>query len=475
MIKVNKNDSIAYVFVKNLLLFSLVSVFLGVFISKNIYTLALYSAIFLFFYSALILLLKKIVNFKESAFLLILIAISFVIKTFSIFYFEQLMLVNNNMPFLSYNDDYNYEVSSTAIKLAWESRGFGFYNDIKFGTGFYSGYPNLSAAAKYMFGDSYLVPRFMNVFFSCLTIPFFYFTCKKIQQNKINVRLATILVSVSLAFITYSSLQLKDTILVFLVSTLIYGTACYYSNGITIKNTLIVVFSMVLLIFFRAAILLPFITSMLATLFISKNESSKGLIWLLLLLLFFYVGWEYLHRTGLLAMTGEEYFESRLAIRTEQDQFQGGNDLSKLGIIAVLMAPLLIALSLFLPSPIFIDLDPSSSLINYHYLPVLGYYGILPMLVISFFYIIKNYKDSKIGFFLVCFLLFYKIGQAGSKSIFDSRQSLPAMYIAYLLVSTFDLNNNNINKLWRRYKCLIILVMLIVMFSVTFLRYYIRA
>ena len=96
------------------------------------------------------------------------------------------------------------------------------------------------------------------------------------------------------------------------------------------------------------------------------------------------------------------------------------------------------------------------------------------MVCTCLFYLVKNYRINKIGLFLITFLILYKLGQAGSKSILDSRQSLPAIYVAYLLLAYFDLKQKDINILWKRYRLLIVLMLLVVMFSVTFLRYTIR-
>ena len=205
-----------------------------------------------------------------------------------------------------------------------------------------------------------------------------------------------------------------------------------------------------------------------------KFQSLKSFLWIALVISAFYISWKYLYSSGILALTGEEYFESRFSIRGEDASYQGTNDIGQLGIIAVLLGPLLALLSVFLPAPIYMQLDELSSTVPYHYLPLLGYYAILPMVCTCLFYLVKNYRLKKIGLFLITFLILYKLGQAGGKSILDSRQSLPAIYIAYLLLAYFDLKQKDINILWKRYRLIIVLILLIVMFSVTFLRYTIR-
>lgn len=479
--KIKMNSSLLYYHNRYFLFFAFTGLFFGLIVSHSIYPVALYSSLIALCFVLFLSFYQFTVKIKSVQFLFLLMVTSFIVKIISVFIFERLMIDIVGIPFLGYNDDYIYESTSSDILSTWNIRGFGFYSDILFSTGFYSGYPNISALAKLLFGDYYLVPRFLNVFFSTLTVPFYYYTVKYLASNKNIVRVTTILFSFSPAFITYSSLQLKDTILIFFIATLLYGTIQFFSKGFNAKNVIIVAFSMAALLFFRAAILLPYIISLILATTVAKekysNKKSRSLnsfLWIALVVSFFYVFWEYLYSSGILALTGEEYFDSRFAPRSESDSYQGTNDIGKLGIIAVLLGPLLALLSVFLPTPIYMQLDELSSTVPYHYLPLLGYYAILPMVCTCLFYLVKNYRLNKIGLFLITFLILYKLGQAGGKSILDSRQSLPAIYIAYLLLAYFDLKKNDINILWKRYRLIIVIILLIVMFSVTFLRYTIR-
>lgn len=475
------NSSLLYYYNKYLLLFAFMALLFGLIVSHSIYPVALYSTLITLCFIIFLFIYQHTIKLKSFQFILILMITSCIFKIFSIFILERMMLSTIGIPFLSYQDDYIYDLTSSNILDNWNIRGIGFYSDVLFSTGFYSGYPNISALAKLLFGDHYLVPRFLNVFFSTLTVPFYFYTVNYLADNKSLTKVVTMLLAFSPAFIIYSSLQLKDTILIFFVATLLYGTVQFLNKGIGIKNILIVALSMAALLFFRAAILLPYFVSLILATIVAKEklsnksfQSLKSFLWIALVITAFYISWEYLYSSGMLALTGEEYFESRFATRGEDGSYQGSNDLGKLGVIAVLLGPLLALLSLFLPAPVYMQLEEVSNTVPYHYLPLLGYYAILPMVCICLFYLIKNYRLNKIGLFLISFLILYKLGQAGSKSILDSRQSLPAIYIAYLLLAYFDLKQKDINILWKRYRLLIVLILLIVMFSVTFLRYIIR-
>lgn len=463
-----------------MLFFSFLCVLFGLLLNQTIYPVALYSALMIIVYIIFLYGYSLTVKLQTLPFLLILLFASSFLKVISVLILENIMIDKIGVPFLSYKDDYIYDLSSSNILEVWKVRGIGFYQDVDFSTGFYSGYPNFSAFAKYIFGDYYLVPRFMNVLFSALTIKVYFDTVGFITDSKEIKKITTILLAFSPVFIVYSSLQLKDTLLIFFLSTLIYGTISFYKKGINIKNTLIVVFSMIALMFFRAAVLLPyFVALMVSSVIVRKDISTKSnilksLIWTSFIFIGFYIAWTYLYDASILALTSGEYVQSRFESRGNINSYSGTNDLGKIGIIGVLLGPLFAFLSLFLPAPVYINLDELSNLIPYHYLPLLEYYSILPIVVISLIYIIKNRNYNKIGLFVVLFLVLYKIGQSGDKSILDSRQSLPAIYAAYVLLPFFNYKNNEIALLTERYKYFIIVLMIVVLFSVTFLRYLIR-
>ena len=463
------------------LFFSLAGLFFGLVLSQSIYPVALFSVPIAAVYIALLSLCQLSVRLRASVFLVVIIIFSLIVKIVSLYFFEYLMVKMVGIPFLSYNDDYIYDITSSQILNAWKTRGFGFYDDIKFGTGFYSGYPNISAFAKLLSVDHYLAPRFLNAILSVLTVPFFYWTTKHITKQSELIKLATIIFAFAPAFVVYSSLQLKETTLIFLLAVLLYGAVDFLYKGVSLKNMLLTFTAMCALLFFRAAILLPFVVGLAVTFILTKKEHdgagtsrAAGVAWLTAIALGFYLSWDYLHSLGLLGLTGEEYFESRFATRGTLEAYQGSNDISQLGLLAVILGPLLALLSVFLPAPVYLELDSFIKTVPYHYFPLLGYYAIVPMLCVSILYLVKNHRHNRVGIFILAFLVLYKLGQAGSKSILDSRQSLPAIYSAYLLLAYFDMSNLAVKELWDRYKIVFVALLLIVMFSVTFLRFIIR-
>lgn len=460
-----------------LIFFSIAAFIFGIAVAAEINITASFSILAALLLILLITLHQPIIKASQLQFVTVVMLTSLIVKVFSIFFFDGLMKNIVGMPFLSYKDDYVYDQISSEILNAWKTRGFGFYEEIRFSTGFYSGYPNFSALAKALFGDNYLAPRFLNVIFSVLTVPVAFATIKYLTENTRQAKLTTLLIALSPIFITYSSLQLKDTILIFFLATLILGTVKLFKKGLSFNSFSIIIFSMAGLLFFRAAILFAYLVAIFITVSLIRSGYKykfKSILWVLLILMGFYFIWEFIYSTGLLSLTGDEYFESRFSGRGGQSAYQGQNDLSKLGVIAVAIAPILGVLSLFFPTPVYLDLEPLIKSVPYHYFALLGYYAILPMALVSMIFIIKNYRLQKIGLFIVSFLILYKLGQAGSKSIFDSRQSLPAIYMIYLLLAYFDLNFHGIKALWKRYYFPILTAMLLVMFFFSYFRYLLR-
>lgn len=459
------------------LIFSLIAIVFGLIIKSQLNDTSVFGLLTFVLLSALMLILSSSIQIKDG-FILKILFISMFVKILAVFIMEYILINYNGMPYLSFKDDYVYNSTSTDILDAWKNRGLGFYDDIRFSSGFYSGYPVFSAFSKYLFGDHYLIPRFMNVFFSTWTIYYFYKTLQYITSEYIS-RAATLLLAFSSVFIVYSSLQLKDIILVFFLSLLIYGTFSFLQKGFKIRYIYISILSIVFLLFFRAAILLPYFLAILLTYFITKQKNNslfkvKNILGLTVIIVGFVYSWEFLHKFDVLNLNAGEYFNARLSIRGNDEAYSGSNDLTNLGSLAILAGPILVFFSLLLPTPVFVKLDEFSRSINYHYLPVIEYYAILPMALVGLLFVIRNYRYQRVGVFLVVFLLLYKIGQAGGKSIFDSRQSLPAIYITYLLLGYFNLDNPQIVKLWKRYKPIIIILMVVIMFGFTYGRIIIR-
>lgn len=416
-------------------------------------------------------------NYRSPYYIRKLLVLTFILKIISVFVLVNVLEQYVGIPFLSYKDDYVYQETSTKILETWKAKGIGFYPNIYFSTGFYSGYPNVSALAMYFFGDSYLIPRIMNCFFSTASVWYFYKTIKSETNEKI-VKQITTLFAFSLTFVFYSSLQLKDTILVFLLSALIFNLSNFLKEGAKLKDVLSVILFSIFLVFFRAATLLPLLISLLLTFFLTrekKNSRFKNSLFFIFIFIGFIYSWNFLSEMNLLSLDAAGYFESRFDQRGTNEALSGGNSLSALGPLQLILGPLYMFFSLFLPTPLMVDLGDYTNSINSHFLPAMQIYAILPISLIGMVFVIRNRKTVRVGVFILLFIILYKLGQASSKSIFDTRQSLPAFYGLYLLlVFAIPLDDPNFIKRNRKYMIMGVVIMLIISFSFAFVRLLIR-
>ena len=431
---------------------------------------------FAFFTSCYLMFFRFIVNSKNYTFNIFVF--SLIIKVLFVLIIANYLQYSNSMPFLSYNDDYNYEWISSEIARRWESDGIGFYNDILFSKGFYSGYPNASALAKYFFGDTFYVPRIMNAVFSSLTVVIFYKTLLFFSTEKF-ARIVSYIFCISSLFIFYASFQLKDTILLFLVSSLLYYLGGLLFNRFGLKNIIYVVVCSILLMFFRAATLFPIYLSLIVVFVFIRDRrfnlfsNTKLLLSLSLLLVAFIFSWKYLFFNDILPFDAFSYYDSRTNYEGRADSRSGSNSIDRLGILALFLGPLYVVLSVFLPTPVFVDIFTARGELNYSFIPLIDYYALLPLGIVAMVYVIKKQRNNKFFMFLFLFMLFYKLGQARSMSIFDSRQSLPAIYAIYVLIGLSE--RKDFFNFYKKYYKIIFAILVFVMISFSFVRIYLRS
>lgn len=452
------------------------SVLVSLLLTQRIEEFHVYASILLvpFFYLSLIFYLSF---YNSKFFILNLLSITFFIKVLFVFGMAMVLEERNDMPFLSYNDDYVYNEVAREILETWRARGFGFYQDVTFSTGFYSGYPNFSAASMWLFGENIFAPRIMNCFFSTATVWFFYKTLKLVEKEVFLVRAITTIFAFSLTYVFYASFQLKDSILLFFLGVIVYYVSLFLKKGISLNIIIALVVSCLCMLFFRAAVLFAVLISLVLTVAITKSSkrfSFFNYLALLIVIFGFLYGWDQLKTLDLLIYDSEEYFASRLAVRGTEDALTGSTDLSNLGYIQVLLGPLYMLFSFFLPTPLSVQLTDGSEIFNYHFVPLIQVYSILPLSILGIVYVIKYRNFNKIGFFILSFVILYKLGQASSKSIFDSRQSLPALYGMNFMTIFYFRNRLLKNRNKNRIIFFSVIIMMIVLFLFSFVRLFIR-
>lgn len=408
-----------------------------------------------------------LLTYTNRSYIVLLFVWSLTIRLLSVYIFSEVMNNYIGIPFLSYKDDYVYNEVAHEIAERWRGFGIGFYDDIRFSKGAYSGFPNFSAALIYIFGDSMFVPRIGNAFlsaFSCVTA---YKICRSyapLAESKV----VGIIFMFSPLLITFASLQLKDTLLLFLTLTAIHANIKILTGRINIKTLLQFAVSVFFMAFIRTAAIVPIIGAYLFTLLLSA-ERNKILKLALAIVLVYCVIYALDHISLITGMDIDSYFDSRyqsMSGRTIKDTNAGiaGTSLAKL-----VGAPLYLLAGFFLPPPLIISL-PDAETINYELFGLLFHYSLLPFLCIAFFRAIKNRKQMVIPFFLALVFLLFKVGQANSvMSILSGRQSLSTMTVMYLLL---PLCLKDIGK--KNTRTVIVAISIIIMYAYAMIRLYSR-
>lgn len=417
---------------------------------------------------------EKNKNTTYRKFIIKLFVYSFIIRTLFVYIFIQILNYYVGIPFLSEKDDFVYYLSGKEIADTWTTRGVHIVDDVRFSKGFYSGYPNFSAFLIYIFnGDPVVLPRLANGFFSALNVIVFYKIVRLFAKDEYARLVATILMF-SPILITYSSLQLKDTILLYLTTMVVYNLSKIIINKVSIVNVLnIIIFSSVMLVF-RPASLVPIFGAFFLLLIFNSTKYRKinlsfgNFAFGIISFIGLYYVWDLLHLYELIDSM-EHYYMSRNTSILERSFQESSAGVTQTNIGKLLGAPLFIIASFFLPPVLIVDL-PDSETINYTFIGMITHFSLLPFLIISIFKTFKYRSNYKIPIFLVLIILIFKIGQANSAlSIFDPRQSLATLSYMYLLLPMFF-----VDKFSKSIFNFTIVISIVVIFSYAIVRLMVR-
>lgn len=381
------------------------------------------------------------IHSSENLFLFRLFLLAFFLRIIFVFVFAEILSDYIGIPFLSYRDDYLYDYAAREIVSRWNVSGFSFYDDIRFSSGYYSGYPNVSAFFMYIFGDSIYVPRLANGFFSALTCVYAYQICKTYSSEK-EARLVALLFMVSPLLISYSSLQLKDTMLLFFTFGVIRSCVYIIQSRDLVQSGIYAVVFLSFIIFFRAAtipVLLGafFIFYLLSLKWNNNSFGRRGIFVIPIVLLVFFAIWAYFVSIDGIG-SSDDYFGTRYdALSTSKVSETSRIGASRLPVAQFIGMPLYLLFSLFLPPAVLVDLSNLET-VNYTLLGLLVHFSLLPFLVVAFINILKYRKEIPIAFFILLVFVIFKVGQSSSiLSILNPRQSLGGIYTMYLLFPVF--------------------------------------
>lgn len=387
---------------------------------------------------------QNTINSSNAIFSAQIVIWSLVIRIIFIFIVAYILIYIRDFPFLNFKDDFVYNESAIAISNYWKKHGlFSINHSIRFSTGQYSGYPNLSAFFMYFLGESWIIPRIGNAILSSFTVLYFY-KLASFTYSQITTRMITSILVFSPIFIIFSSLQVKDTALVFFLILALYYIIMILKYKTSFKNILILSIALIFILYFRTVLIfLLLLTTIIYYLIFnvlkSKIMNKRNIISFLgltIAFVLFFKAWETLELNNYFG-SRKNFWNERFIAKIGDDtrtvhhkSVMASNKLSKfmktnLYSIGGIIAP--IPLAVYLP-------QDSGKSINYTYIPSIVLLSLKPFFFLALFNAFKLRKNKSHIFLFIIFYIFYKLGLSTSMAILNVRQTLPAILCIYFLL-----------------------------------------
>lgn len=412
--------------------------------------------------------LYKTTRYSDKQFVLSLIVGGIIIRVISIYCFSELLTFYNDIPFLSHKDDYLYNASAERISQRWhEYSEFKLYKDIYLGIGPYSGYPNISAMFMYIFGSHWWVPRVAQSVFSVITTTLMYGIART-YTDRTKARLVGIIATCSPLLITFSSLQLKDTFLLFFCILTLFSMAKILHRGFRIKYLVLLLAALPPIMFFRPASLFPLIIGPAIYSLLKSHKRFTAIIITLLVAYFAQYTWVYISNSEFFMMN-EEFIESQADHMMNSDMSQSSARLANTSLVQLAGAPVYIIMSFFLPCPLLATLVGAET-INYTAFSLVFHTALMPFMIGGAWWIVKKRKEDsfKTPFLILIVFILYKIGQSFSlMTLFSPRQSLMSLTLAILFIPCIPFD-----KISQKVQNRVLFLALVVTFIYNFVRLY---
>ncbi|MDN3689482.1 glycosyltransferase family 39 protein [Cyclobacterium jeungdonense] len=405
--------------------------------SGEIHEFHIIGLIFVFLSYFLIIIFYNDFLKKYNISLIQIFLIAFLIRFIFIFVFALFFLEINGFPFVTDKDDFIYNEISIEIAENWEANGINFESDIPLSTGFYSGFPTFSSLLMYLFFKSWIIVRIGNAFLGALMVVYFAKLLRMFYSKDVS-NFGLSLVIFSPVFITYSSLQFKDTLLIFLLTAIFYYLMKLVKFNYSLKSIILVILFLTALIFVRAATIIPVLLAFVLLIYFTRQRRTYLLSFFLFLILFgvFFL-WSFLNQYSLI----DEpffYFQSRYDnIFGENSNIGIESLISNSNLAFLFSSPLFILGSVILPIPLAVFLPDVQFFTNYNYTANIFQSALTPFFVVSVFFFFKNRNNHQFLWFFIFFYFFYKFGQGLSLSVFNLRQSLPSIVALHLILPLF--------------------------------------
>lgn len=374
-------------------------------------------------------------NSNERTFITVLFVVSLILRIVGVLVMAKILNSYNGMPFVSDKDDYIYHFASIDIMERWKAFGPGFYDDLQFSSNTYSGFPNFSAALMCIFGPSYLVPRFGNAVLSTITILMSYGICKRYSDRDDSRFVASILAFLPFS-IVFSSLQFKDTLLLFFTIWAIHASVNIIQSRHVLASIVWLVLSYIGISFGRPAVIVPLFGALVLMIFIGFFEKNRsGLLFKIVAVLTFVFillyAYQLLDVFGFEAM--DDYFDTRYQRITQATLADSNAAIRSTGFAKYLGAPLYIAFGFYLPPPLLVEVGEET--IHYSAFAVLEHFAFIPFIIVGVYYAFVERRTNPVAFFILLVYLLLRVGQASSLlTSFSPRQSLATVFVLYFLL-----------------------------------------
>lgn len=371
---------------------------------------------------------------EEEKFILLLFCVALALRLAGVLVMGRILEAYNGMPFISFKDDYIYHEASLEIMRRWKSNGLGFYDDLLYSTGTYSGFPNFGAATMCMLGASPWAPRIGNAFLSSVTVVLAYILCRGYASLCFARFTGTILCFLPLTII-YSSLQMKDTLLLFFVVVGLLSSSFILRQKRVLPAAVMLVLSYLGILYGRPSMIVALFGALLLVTLDGLLTWEKGnriakVLTMAIVMYLMLLCYQYLDTIGLQSM--EEHFYLRYQKLTEATLAESAAQVRHTSIAKYLGAPLYLAMGFFLPPALLVNVDES---INYASFAVLQHLAFVPFLIVGIVYSFIERKRTPVLLFLFLTYMFLRVGQAFSLlTCFSPRQSLTTLFVMYLML-----------------------------------------
>lgn len=344
-------------------------------------------------------------------------------------------------PFPNPMDELKYHEAMVAISNYWHEYGIQAIvgSKIEYLGTEYSGYPYFGALMMQIFGENVYAVRIGNAFLSSLTVLFAYGIMRS-YLDKTHAYFGAVLIAFAPIFVVYSACNFKDSTLLLAIAAALWGMSNLIIKKYWWFSCLSMVIALSLIIFNRVACVFVLLASggVFFLYLVAKLKGSPAFI-LSLILIFSIVLllWNYFAELGLCRDVGQTVERLQAgAARTLQHDSQA--DLSET-MTKILGAPLFTLFSPFLPLGVYVNtgLDANQFWGGTYYAShaMLTVMSLLPCAMLGMAEAWRRRREFPTPILLILFFLFYKFMQAQNLlSIFSPRQSLPAIFILYLLI-----------------------------------------